>query len=80
MGGKTTKKVSEEKWILKIAYKPKELRKEKGYKSYETFALDHGLDRKQYWRAETGSNLTLKSLIKILEAHKIELNDFFSDF
>jgi hypothetical protein len=78
--GEKTKHESEEKWLLKVASKLKELRRGKGYKSYETFALDHGLDRKQYWRAETGSNLTLKSLIKILDIHKLNLRDFFSDF
>ena len=62
-----------------MAERLKQLRKEKGYTSYETFALDHGLDRKQYWRIENGSNLTLKSIIKILTIHNRDLSDFFSD-
>ena len=61
----------------KVAEKLKNLRKEAGYSSYETFALDNDLDRKQYWRAENGSNLTLKSLISILNKHKISLEEFF---
>ena len=78
MGAKA-KKSSEKDWIALVAARLKQLRIEKGYSSYETFALDHGLDRKQYWRIESGSNITLKSLIKILALHNKELSDFFSD-
>jgi transcriptional regulator with XRE-family HTH domain len=70
---------AEKDWIEVIARKIKLLRKQNGYTSYENFALDHGLDRKQYWRAETGSNLTIKSLVKILKIHKIDLKSFFID-
>jgi transcriptional regulator with XRE-family HTH domain len=73
------KKVKDEEWILLISERLKQLRKEKGYSSYETFALDHGLDRKQYWRVENGANITLKTLIKILAAHKRELPSFFRE-
>jgi transcriptional regulator with XRE-family HTH domain len=65
--------------LIKIAQKLKELREKSGYSSYETFALDHNLDRKQYWRIEKGSNITLKSLIKILDIHNMNLKKFFSD-
>ena len=61
----------------KTAKKIKQLRIEAGYNSYETFALDNGLDRKQYWRAENGANLTIKSLIKILNIHQITLSAFY---
>jgi hypothetical protein len=74
-----SKKKSEDEWILLIANGLKYLRKEKGFGSYETFALDHGLYRKQYWRAESGSNLTFRSLIKILEIHNLSIVDFFSN-
>lgn len=78
MRAKTEDK-AEKDWIILIANKLKKLRKKSGYSSYENFALDHGLDRKQYWRAEAGSNLTLKSLIKILKIHKVDFKSFFSD-
>lgn len=65
--------------LLLISGKIKEMRKAKGYKSYETFALEHDLDRKQYWRLENGSNMTLRSLIKILKIHKISLRKFFAE-
>ena len=45
----------------KVAQRIKELRINAGYSSYEVFAHENDLDRKQYWRAENGVNLTLKS-------------------
>lgn len=63
--------------LTKVAQKLKQLRIDAGYTSYETFALDNDLDRKQYWRIENGSNLTLKTLVTILNKHKISLEDFF---
>ena len=65
--------------LLEIANKLKELRKQKGYTSYEDFTIQNDLDRKQYWRIENGSNITLRSLIRILDIHGISLMDFFSD-
>lgn len=62
-----------------IGEKIRELRLKAGYDSYETFANDHDLDRKQYWRLESGVNLTIKSLVKVLEVHQISLKEFFND-
>lgn len=71
------KRTSEE-WLILISKGLKELRKAKGYSSYETFALDNGLDRKQYWRLENGTNVTIKTLIRVLEIHDKELHEFFN--
>ena len=73
------KRTHSDEWIRIVSEKLKTMRKEKGYSSYETFALDHGLDRKQYWRVEKGANITLKTLIKILEVHKTDLPAFFKE-
>lgn len=67
-----------EKNIIKTGERIKDLRIKAGYKSYETFALDNNLDRKQYWRMENGSNITLRTLLKILELHQKSLREFFS--
>jgi len=72
------KKVDSNEWISLISKKLKELRKEK-YSSYENFALDHGLDRKQYWRVEAGANITIKTLIRILAIHKQDISTFFKE-
>lgn len=63
--------------IKAIAARLKELRRLKGYTSYETFAFDHDLPRMQYWRMEKGVNFTMESLLKILDAHGIGLEEFF---
>ena len=65
--------------IIRIANKIKKLRIEKGYSSHENFAWDNDLNRVQYWRIEKGSNITLKTLISILDIHQISLSDFFKD-
>lgn len=69
---------SEEELLQQIGRKIKQLRIDKGYKSYETFAFEHGLSRMQYWRMEKGENITLKTLIKLLEIHELSLSEFFS--
>ncbi|WP_103069169.1 helix-turn-helix domain-containing protein [Aquimarina sediminis] len=65
--------------IKLIGERVKELRINSGYTSYETFAVDKGLDRKHYWRLEKGSNFTLSTLIRICDIHNISLKEFFKD-
>jgi len=65
--------------LIKIANKLKELRIQKGYSSHEAFAWDNNLNRVQYWRIEKGTNITLKTLITVLNIHKISLSAFFKD-
>lgn len=65
--------------INQISNKLKEIRLSKGYTSYETFAFVNELNRVQYWRIESGKNITLKTLIKVLDIHKMSLEDFFKD-
>jgi transcriptional regulator with XRE-family HTH domain len=65
--------------IISIANKIKRLRIEKGYTSHENFAWDNNLNRVQYWRIEKGNNITIKTLISILDIHKISLSAFFQD-
>ncbi len=66
--------------VERIAQKLVELRKKKGYSSYESFAFDHEIPRMQYWRIEKGkTNVTLKSLVKILAIHKLTVEEFFAD-
>jgi transcriptional regulator with XRE-family HTH domain len=65
--------------INEISQKLKAIRLSKGYTSYETFAFENELNRVQYWRIESGKNITLKTLIKVLDIHKISLKDFFED-
>ncbi len=66
-----------EKRLSRIGDKLRELRKAAGYKSYENFAFDNELNRVQYGRMEQGANVTLVSLLKVLDIHKLSLEDFF---
>lgn len=65
--------------LKQIAQRLKQLRLAKGYSSYESFAFDHDLPRVGYGRHEQGSNLTLKSLLRLLDIHQVSLADFFAD-
>lgn len=65
--------------IISIAATLEQMRIEKGYTSYENFAIEHGISRMQYWRMEKGTNFTIESLLRILDAHKMGLNDFFKN-
>lgn len=63
--------------IQAIAKRIRQLRIDAGYTSYETFANEKHLPRMQYWRAETGTNMTLQTLLRILDAHDLSLKAFF---
>lgn len=55
-----------------------ELRIEKGFTSIKNFTEHYDLPGIQYWRIEKGkANITLKSLSRILEIHKLKIHDFF---
>jgi transcriptional regulator with XRE-family HTH domain len=54
------------------------LRKRKGYETIRDFAKAYKLPEIQYWRIENGkTNLTLKSLTRLLHIHRLTLEDFF---
>lgn len=62
-----------------IAGRIKQLRIDAGYTSHENFAWDHDLSRVQYWRIESGANITMKTLLKIIDIHGLTLSEFFRD-
>jgi transcriptional regulator with XRE-family HTH domain len=65
--------------LVQIGQKLEDLRRKKGYTSYENFAFDYDLPRVHYWRIEKGKvNVTLKSLIRILAIHNLTMEEFFS--
>ena len=64
--------------LKRIGLKLAELRRQKGYTSHEDFAFDHDLPRVQYWRIEKGkTNITMKSLMRLLAIHKVTAEEFF---
>ncbi|MCF6213771.1 MAG: helix-turn-helix domain-containing protein [Flavobacteriaceae bacterium] len=62
---------------LQIAERIKKLRIEKGYISHEFFAWENNIPRVQYWRMEKGTNFTIRTLLRILDVHKMTLEEFF---
>ena len=68
-----------EQRLLKIGQKIKQMRLDKGESSYEAFAWKNEINRVQYHRIESGSNITIATLLKVLDIHNISLNEFFRD-
>lgn len=66
-----------EKVLKKVGSRIKKLRIKKGYTNYEYFAWDHHIPRSQYARYEQGKDLRLSSLLKVLKALDITLEEFF---
>ena len=72
------KKKSLETKLKEIGEGLSELRKRKGYDTIRDFAKAYKLPEIQYWRIENGkTNLTLKSLTRLLTIHRLTLEDFF---
>ena len=65
--------------LLAIGRKLRQLRQRKGYTSYEKFAYDHDLPRVGYGNHEQGTNLTLSSLLRLLDIHRLSLAEFFEE-
>ena len=63
--------------LKKIAQRLKELRKTKGFASYEHIAYELGMSRSAYWRIESGKNFEIKTLIKICKVLGVTLSEFF---
>ena len=64
--------------LKRIGERLKQLRIEAGYTSYENFAWDYELSSRYYWGVEKGRNISVSYLIKILDIHKMSIEDFFS--
>ena len=55
-----------------------ELRIKKGFSTIKEFTEHYDLPEIQYWRIEKGkANITLKSLSRILDIHRLRVHDFF---
>ena len=54
-------------------------RKLKGFSNYEHFAYEVDISRSQYGKYESGGNIKLSTLIKILNFLEVSLKEFFSE-
>lgn len=68
-----------ERQLANLGNRIKALRKAKGYKNYEQFAYKHEINRSQYGRYENGEDLRFSSLLKVLKALDVSLEEFFSE-
>jgi predicted transcriptional regulator len=57
----------------------KALRLQRGYTSYEYFAYEHNISRAQFGRYEKGQDLRFSSLVKIVQAFDMTLEEFFRE-
>ncbi len=71
-----SKTVSNE--VKQLGMRLRELRKSKGYNSYEDFAYTHDITSSQYFAYEKGKNIEFNTLVRILKALNVSLKEFFS--
>lgn len=65
--------------LVKLGNRIRELRIKKGYTSYEYFAYEHNISRAQFGRYEKGEDLRYTSLLKVVRALDISLQEFFNE-
>ncbi len=66
-------------FLKQLGDRIKSLRKAKGYSNYEQFAFTHGIARAQYGRYENGADMRISSLLKIIQAFDMNVEEFFSE-
>lgn len=66
--------------LKKVGERLKHYRRKAGYTSSEYFAYENGISRPQYGKYEAGANIQLNTLIKILKAMGVSLEEFFKGF
>lgn len=63
--------------IVAIAKRIKDLRIAAGFTSYEKFAFRYDFQGKQIWRLEEGRDFKISTLLRIVDCHRMTLEDFF---
>jgi hypothetical protein len=76
----TTKSLlKKEETLKKLGERIRQLRIKSGYTNYEYFAYENDISRAQYGRYERGEDMRFGTLVKIINAHKITVKEFFSE-
>lgn len=68
-----------EKQLKNLGERIKTLRKNSGFSNYEQFAFTHEINRSQYGRYENGEDMRFSSLLRVLKALDISLEEFFQE-
>lgn len=66
--------------LIAIGNALRQLRKDRKITSYYEVAHDLHISPSQYWRYEKGANMTLSTLLAILDLHKISLQEFIQKY
>lgn len=69
-----------EQMLKEIGARVKAARKKKGFSSYEHFAYEMGIARSLYAKYESGSDMKVSTLIRILQGMGMKVSDFFKGF
>jgi hypothetical protein len=75
---KVAKKKKEDPRIRLIGATLAGLRQGAGHTSAEKFAFTHDISRSQYASYEKGADMRISSLLRVLDAHGITLQEFFA--
>lgn len=65
--------------LVKLGARIKALRIKAGYKNYEVFAYENNIPRAQYGRYEQGKDLRFSSLVKVVSALGMTMEEFFRE-
>lgn len=65
--------------LVKLGARIKSLRIKAGYTSYEYFAYEHNIPRAQFGRYEQGKDLRFSSLVKVVSAFGMTMEEFFGE-
>ena len=68
-----------QKQLENLGKRLKKLRKAKGYGNYEQFAYENNIPRAQYGRYEKGNDLRFSSLVKVVRALGVTMEEFFGE-
>jgi len=71
--------LNSDKELQKLAARIKQLRIKAGFTSYEYFAYENEISRTQYGRYEQGKDIRYSTLLKIITAHGMTVEEFFSE-
>ncbi len=70
--------ISKDDRLAQIGNYIRTLRKTNTNLSAEDFANEKGFDRVQYSRVENGANITMRTLLKVVDAYNMTLKEFFN--
>jgi len=68
-----------EKELKKLAARIRGLRKKAGFTNSEYFAYENEMSSSQYSRYERGNDIRYSTLLKIIVAHGLTVEEFFSE-